>query len=131
MILPLIAAAALTLPVIDHQRAQAVRPISSSVILCASASALPLARLAARSLDSAGPDYGFDRLAQSGGCLSAMNTDPMAADFQEDVVWAGALQPPSMLHGTLREVRVRLDTPLPGYPGLQGYFYVAAEDLRP
>ncbi len=135
ILLALSAAAAgqLAIPSVDRSRAIQVAPVNRNVVLCASPNALPLARLAAKSLDSGGPDYGFDKLMEAGGCIQAMTTDPIVADFQEDVKWTGALSPPTTLHGSLRVARVRIDMSKVDpqiFAGIFGYFYAAVDDLR-
>lgn len=116
----------LNLPVMDHARAIEVRPISSDVIMCAAADALPIARQLAE-LHPDDPET--DRAMTAGGCMQTFSTDPMLADFQEDVDWIGSITPPRMVRGRLRVVRVRSTVSLGASGEMDSYYYVAADDL--
>src|SRR5258708_1985061 len=122
MIILLPAVFALSVQIIDHSGAVRARPITGKVVACSSPTGLPLARLAERSADAGGPDYGLDKLMDAGGCMTVINTKPFQIDFQEDVAWVGALSPPRVLHGTLRVARGRisLDGVMPGLSGIDG-----------
>lgn len=114
-------------PVIDHARAVEVQPISSNVIMCASADALP----GARQLYALHPDDpATDRALQTGRCMQTFSTDPMVADFQEDVDWFSVAKTGKVQRGQLRVVRVRFAVPVPNAQSAEVYFYIAADDLR-
>lgn len=118
--------ATLPVPVIDHAKAIEVRPVSREVVMCASADALPLVRLLMQQDPNS---LVTDRAMTAGGCTQTFSTDPMQADFQEDVDWMGVVDPPKMLRGTLRVVRVRYSVWTGPDEPQDAYEYIAASDL--